>query len=120
GWIDLVALRYAVMLSGVTKLIITKADVLDSFNPVYAATAYSIDGKETDQMPYDLCDVTVTPVYKAFNGWERPISSCKSYEDIPETFKEYCKFVQQFLDTEIAYISNGTGREQLLDVIGKI
>jgi adenylosuccinate synthase len=120
GWIDLVALRYAVMLSGVTKLIITKADVLDSFNPVYAATAYSIDGKETDQMPYDLCDVAVTPVYKAFEGWERPISSCKNYDDIPETFKEYCKFVQQFLDTEIAYISNGTGRDQLLEVIGKI
>jgi len=120
GWIDLVALRYAVMLSGVTRLIITKADVLDSFNPVYAATAYTIDGNETEKVPYDLCDVVASPVYKEFSGWDKPISTCKSFEELPETFKDYCAFIQQFLDTKIAYISNGTAREQLLDVIGKI
>jgi adenylosuccinate synthase len=120
GWMDLVALRYAVMLSGVTRLIITKADVLDSFNPLYAATAYRINGNETDKVPYDLCDVVASPVYKSFSGWDKPISSCKKFEELPETFKEYCSFIQEFLDTKIAYISNGTAREQLLDVIGKI
>ncbi|HEY9177840.1 MAG TPA: adenylosuccinate synthase [Flavipsychrobacter sp.] len=114
GWIDLVALRYAVMLSGVTKLIVTKTDVLDNFNPLKAAVAYIADGKETAEMPYDLCHTTVEPVYKSFEGWERPINECLTYEETPQSFKEYCDFVAQYLGTDIAYISNGTGRDQLL------
>lgn len=114
GWIDLVALRYAVMLSGVTKLIITKADVLDQFNPVKAAVAYNVDGKETKELPYDLCSVAVTPVYQSFAGWDKPISSCTTYDELPQVFKDYCYFVEQYLETKISHISNGTGRDQLL------
>lgn len=114
GWIDLVALKYAVMLSGVTKLIVTKTDVLDNFTPLKAAVAYIADGTETAEMPYDLCHTTVEPVYKTFNGWERPINECSTYEETPQSFKEYCDFVADYLGTEIAYISNGTGRDQLL------
>lgn len=114
GWIDLVALKYAVMLSGVTKLIVTKTDVLDNFSPLKAAVAYIADGTETAEMPYDLCHTTVEPVYKTFNGWERPINECSTYEETPQSFKEYCDFVAEYLGTEIAYISNGTGRDQLL------
>lgn len=114
GWIDLVALKYAVMLSGVTKLIVTKTDVLDNFTPLKAAVAYIADGTETAEMPYDLCHTTVEPVYKTFNGWERPINECSTYEETPQSFKEYCDFVAEYLGTEIAYISNGTGRDQLL------
>ncbi len=116
GWIDLVALRYTVMLSGVTKLIVTKADVLDEFNPVRVAVAYNIEGKETKELPYDLCSVEVAPVYKDFPGWGKPISECKTYEDTPEVFKEYCNFLEQYLGTKIAYVSNGTGRDQLLQI----
>ncbi len=119
GWIDLVALRYAVMLSGVTKLIITKTDVLDEFNPLNVATAYLIDGVETKEMPYDLTSVEVKPVLKTFSGWDRPISGCKTYEETPESFKEYCAFVEDYLQTKIEYISNGTGRDQLLHLSGK-
>lgn len=114
GWIDLVALRYSVMLSGVTKVIMTKTDVLDSFSPLKAATAYIADGTETNEMPYDLCNTTVEPVYHDFAGWEKPINECKTYEETPGTFKEYCNFVEEYLGTKIAYISNGTGRDQLL------
>lgn len=114
GWIDLVALRYAVMLSGVTRLIMTKTDVLDGFNPVYAATSYLAEGEETKQLPYDLCDAQVEPVYEAFPGWDKPISSCTSYDELPQVFKDYCRFVEQYLETKIAYVSNGTGRNQLL------
>ncbi len=114
GWIDLVALKYTVMLSGVTKLIITKADVLDSFSPVKAAIAYLADGKETKELPYDLCDVDIAPVYQEFAGWDKPISTCTTYEEAPQIFKDYCRFVENYLETKIAYISNGTGREQLL------
>lgn len=116
GWIDLVALRYAVMLSGVTKVIVTKADVMDQFNPVQAAVAYNVDDTVTEELPYDLCDVDITPVYKEFPGWDKPIGSCKTYEELPESFKSYCNFIEQYLDTKIAYISNGTGRDQLLKI----
>jgi adenylosuccinate synthase len=114
GWIDLVALRYAVMLSGVTKLIITKADVLDQFNPIKAAVAYNVDGKETKELPYDLCSVSVSPVYQEFPGWDKPVSSCTNYDELPQVFKDYCYFVEQYLETKISHISNGTGRDQLL------
>ncbi|MCD6013675.1 MAG: adenylosuccinate synthase [Flavipsychrobacter sp.] len=114
GWIDLVALRYTVMLSGVTKLIMTKADVLDNFNPIKAATAYLADGHETNELPYDLCDANIVPVYKTFPGWDKPISSCATYDETPQVFRDYCSFVETYLETKIAYISNGTGRDQLL------
>jgi adenylosuccinate synthase len=116
GWIDLVALRYAVMLSGVTKLIITKADVLDNFSSIEAATAYIVDGKETKELPFDLCDVQLAPVYEKFAGWDKPISLCTSYDDLPQVFKDYCRFVENYLETKIAYVSNGTGRDQLLEI----
>ncbi len=114
GWIDLVALRYAVMLSGVTKLIITKTDVMDSFNPIKAATAYTIHGDTTSQMPFDICDAPISPVYSTFDGWDRPISECSNYDELPQTFKDYCAFIEQYLCTKISHISNGTGRDQLI------
>jgi adenylosuccinate synthase len=116
GWIDLVSLRYAVMLSGVTKLIMTKADVMDQFDPIQVATAYRIDGAETKELPYDLCDVEVEAVYEQFPGWGKPISSCKVYDDLPQVFKDYCHYVEQYLETKIAYVSNGTGRDQLVEM----
>lgn len=115
GWIDLVALRYCVMLSGVTRLIITKADVLDKFDPVYAAIAYDINGQSTEDLPYDLCHTALTPVYKAFPGWDKPVSNCTTYDELPRQFSDFCAFLEQYLATPIHYISNGTGREQLLE-----
>jgi adenylosuccinate synthase len=117
GWIDLVALKYVIMLSGVTKLIITKADVLDNFNPIKVATAYNIDGIETNEMPFDLCRENVLPVYREFSGWEKSLSDCRKFFDLPLVFKEYCKFVEDYLETEIAFISNGTGRDQILSKV---
>jgi adenylosuccinate synthase len=114
GWIDLVALRYSVMLSGVTNIIMTKTDVLDSFNPIRAAVAYNIDGGETREMPYDLCDSDVSPVWETFPGWDSPVSECRSVDELPQVFKDYCHFVEQYLGTKIGYVSNGTGRDQLL------
>ncbi|KAA5536726.1 adenylosuccinate synthase [Taibaiella lutea] len=114
GWIDLVALRYVCMLSGVTRLILTKADVLDNFEEIKVATAYNIGGNETNEFPFDICDAEINPVYKTFSGWDKNISECNSPEELPETFKNYCKFVEEFLQTRLQYISNGTGRDQLL------
>ncbi len=114
GWMDLVALRYVCMLSGVTRLIMTKADVLDGFEEIKVATAYDLDGKQTEEFPFDICDRDVAPVYKTFNGWDTSISNCTSYEQLPETFKNYCRFVEDYLQTKIQFVSNGTGRDQLL------
>lgn len=116
GWIDLVALRYAVMLSGVTSIIMTKTDVLDSFNPIKAAVAYNIEGEETREVPYDLCGRAISPVWETFAGWDKPVSECRSAEELPQVFRDYCHFVEQYLGTKIGYISNGTGRDQLLEM----
>ena len=115
GWMDLVALKYAVMISGVTQLIMTKTDVLDEFENIEVAVAYDINGNITEEFPYDINNAAIQPVYKEFQGWKgQPLSECKSLEDLPSTFKEYCNFVEEYLDTKVRYISNGTGRHHLL------
>lgn len=115
GWIDLVALRYAVMLSGVTQIIMTKTDVLDSFNPIKAAIAYNVHGEETREMPYDLCGNDVNPVYQEFKGWtDTPLAQCSAADELPQAFKDYAHVIEQYLGARIAYVSNGTGRDQLL------
>lgn len=114
GWIDLVALRYAVMLSGVTRLIVTKADVLDAFETLKAAVAYKINGVTTDEFPFEINDLDIVPEYRSFPGWKKPISSCTQPEQLPVEFTEYCRFLEQYLKTRIQFVSNGTGRDHLL------
>jgi len=116
GWIDLVALRYAVMLSGVTNIIMTKTDVLDSFDPVRVCTAYLVDGEPQYEMPFDLCGIQPEPVYQDFGGWERPTAGCADASELPLQFWEYLRFVERSLETRVGFISNGPGREQLLEL----
>ncbi len=116
GWMDLVALRYACLLSGVTQLIITKTDVLDDFSPLKVCVAYDVSGKETTQMPFDLCDGEVKPVYIEFEGWKKaPLSAVRSLAELPESFNEYCRFIEDYIGVPVRYISNGVHREQLLE-----
>lgn len=118
GWIDLVALKYAVMLSGVTRLIITKVDVLDEFETLKAAIAYKIEGKETEEFPFDICDSNIEPVYKEFEGWtQNPLTTITTPEQLSLPFKEYCEFIETYLGTRIQFISNGTGRNHLLTLM---
>lgn len=114
GWIDLVALKYTIMLSGVNKLIITKSDVLDGFDEIKVATSYKINGEEIDYMPFDICDENIEPVYTTFKGWSHPISACKNGDKLPDEILNYCQFLEKYLQVKIVYISNGTGRDQLL------
>ncbi len=116
GWMDLVALRYACLLSGVTKLILTKTDVLDAFDPLKICTAYTLNGETTRDMPYDLCGAAVSPVYETFAGWEKPLASCTGPDDLPPAFRDYCRFVEGYLETPIGFVSNGPGRDQLLEL----
>lgn len=114
GWIDLVALRYAVMLSGVTRLIVTKADVLDGFEEIKAAVAYKINEETSEYFPFDSCNVAIEPIYKEFPGWQKNISMCQTPEDLGSHFNNFYKFMESYLNARVQFISNGTGRDQLL------
>lgn len=115
GWIDLVALRYTIMLSGVTRLIITKADVMDEFEEIKMATAYKVGETTTEEMPFDICDMAIEPVYQSFPGWaDQKIASCTALDQLPETFTAYCQFIEKYLGTRVQYVSNGTGRDNLM------
>lgn len=114
GWIDLVALKYTVMLSGVSQLIITKSDVLDGFDVIKAATAYKINETITQELPFDICDAVIEPQYQEFKGWEGEIAACKNKATLPPSFMEFCNFIEQYLGVPVKFVSNGTGRDQLL------
>ncbi|MBR6251694.1 MAG: adenylosuccinate synthase [Bacteroidales bacterium] len=113
GWIDLVALRYAVMLNGVTQLIMMKSDVLDGFDTIRACVAYNINGRETDELPFDISK-DVEPVYMDFEGWKTDMSKVTSEVEFPEEYKEYIKFIEDYLGVPIKYISVGPDRKQTI------
>ena len=116
GWIDLVALKFACMINGVTSIVMTKADVLDSFRELECSTAYSINGVETDEVPFQMERQRPVPVYKKFPGWNTPTNAAKSYAELPDTMKTYVQFINQYLGVPVQYISNGPGREQIIRV----
>lgn len=110
GWLDLVALRYAVMLSGVTDLIMMKSDCLDSFETIKVCTSYKVDGQETDQVPFDTY-ARVEPVYTEFKGWNADLTGCRKEDELPAEFKNYISFMENYLGVPIKIISLGPDRE---------
>lgn len=114
GWIDLPALKYAVMINGVTQIAMTKSDVLNDFETIEACTEYEINGKKTTEIPYDICDVKINPVYHKLCGWKTDLRNFSSYDDLPETFLGYLQFIEEYLGTEVTMISTGPERERLL------
>ena len=113
GWIDLVALKYAIMINGVTKLIMMKSDVLDTFSTIKACVAYNINGKITTELPYDLAK-DVKPVYKEIKGWQTDLTQCTSEEQLPQAFLDYITFLEKELETPISIISVGPDRAQTI------
>ena len=113
GWIDLVALKYAIMINGVTKLIMMKSDVLDDFETIKACVAYNQNGHLIDYFPYDINE-GIEPVYVEMPGWKQNLTECSSEADFPEAFKDYIEFLEQQLETPIAIISVGPDREQTI------
>ncbi len=114
GWLDLVALKYTVMLNGVTDLIMMKSDCLDSFTEIKACTSYIVDGKETDQFPFDIKD-GVTPVYTSFKGWNQDLTGVRREEDLPGAFKDYLRFIEDYLGVPVKIISLGPDREATIE-----
>ena len=113
GWIDLVALKYAIMINGVTKLIMMKSDVLDTFSTIKACVAYNVNGKETTELPYSL-ENNVTPSYKEIQGWQTDLTKCTTEEELPQAFKDYINFLEKELETPIVILSVGPDRAQTI------
>ncbi|MCW5908942.1 MAG: adenylosuccinate synthase [Chitinophagales bacterium] len=114
GWIDLPALKYAIMINGVTQIAMTKADVLNDFETIEACTDYSINNTVTREIPYDLANTVINPVYHKLCGWKTDLRKFSNYDDLPETFLGYLSFVEEYLATEVTMISTGPERERLV------
>ncbi len=118
GWIDLVALRYAIMVNGVTQLIMMKSDVLDTFDTIKACVAYKQNGETIEDFPYSI-DNGIEPVYVEMPGWKTDMTKFTSEEQFPEAFCNYVKFLEEQLETPIKIISIGPDREQTIVRNGK-
>lgn len=116
GWIDLVALNFACMVNGVTKLVMTKADVLDAFEELKVCTSYVVNGEKTSQVPFQMTKVAIEPEWKSFKGWKQDVTAMKSASQLPEVMKEYVSYINEYLGVKVAYISNGPGRDQLIEI----
>jgi adenylosuccinate synthase len=116
GWIDLVALRYACMLNGVTQVIMTKADVLDAFENLDVCTAYRIHEKETRQVPFQMNGLAIEPVLERFPGWHQDTTQIKEASALPDTMHNYIKFINEYIGAPVKYVSNGPGRDQIVHV----
>jgi adenylosuccinate synthase len=117
GWIDLVALNFACMINGVTKIVMTKADVLDAFRELQVCTSYKVNGVETKQVPFQMEKQKPEPQYLSFSGWNTDTSAAKTPGELPDTMKKYVNFINEYLGVHIHYISNGPGRDQIVQVI---
>ncbi|MDT3402410.1 adenylosuccinate synthase [Mucilaginibacter terrae] len=114
GWIDLPALKYAIMLNGVTQLVMTKADVLSGFEKIYACTHYIYQGETIDYMPYDICTIKPEPVLQEIDGWHEDITGIKELSEIPARLQSYMDFLEAQLGVPVKYLSVGPDRVQTL------
>lgn len=110
GWLDLVALKYAIMINGVSDIALTKADVMSDFDTINVCTAYRVNGELTTQMP-TASDAVIEPVYTTLKGWKQDISKCKSYDELPQVFKDYIRFIEEETKTKVSIVSVGPDRE---------
>lgn len=115
GWLDLPALKYATMINGVTELAITKADVLSGFDQIKICTEYQLsDGSKIDRLPYDLDRDHVEPQYQIFEGWNEDLTDAKSFNELPDSLKDYLMFIENYLGIPIKFISLGPNRSQCI------
>ena len=111
GWLDLVALKYAVMMNGVTELIMMKSDVLNDFDTIKVAVGYEVDGRRVDYFPFESNE-EVMPVYREFPGWKCDICNVRSYDEFPKEFRDYVAFIEQETGVPVKIISVGPDRDE--------
>ena len=111
GWLDLVALKYSIMINGVTQLIMMKSDVMNDFETIRVATAYKVNGVETEEFPFSI-EEGVEPVYTDFEGWQCDLRKCRSHEEFPAAFKSYVEFIERETGVPVKVISVGPDRDE--------
>ncbi len=114
GWIDLPALKYAIMINGVTELSMMKADVLSVFETIKVCTHYQINSEIVDYLPFDIDGVEITPIYKELKGWNCDLTSLQNYESSPQALKDYVSYLEKELEVPITVVSVGPDRKQTL------
>ncbi len=114
GWIDLVALKYAVMINGVTDLIMMKSDVLDEFDTIKVCTSYKVNGKIVEHLPYDMQSVEIEPIYVDMPGWKISMTAMTKEDELPDEFRKYIKFIEEQLAVPVTILSVGPDRSQTI------
>jgi len=114
GWIDIPQLRYTMLINGVTEICMTKIDVLNIFEEIAAATHYQYGGKTTIQLPFDLCQTDVKPLFKNYKGWNSSLDDIRNFENLPSEARAYLDELEQMLGVPIKMISTGPEREKLI------
>ncbi len=114
GWLDLVALKYAVQINGVTELMMMKADVLSGFKEIKVCTAYKYQGKEIEHLPFNIEEENVTPVYTTLSGWKKDLTKLTSSKELPESLNNYIAFLEEKLGVPIKIVSVGPDRLQTI------
>ena len=116
GWLDLVALKYACQINGVTELMMMKGDVLSGFKTIKICTSYMYNGEQIEHFPYDIESDSIKPNYKEFNGWEEDLTQKESFDSLPNSLKEYMSFIEKELNIPITIVSVGPDRKQTIFV----
>lgn len=114
GWVDLPAMKYAIMINGVTELSMMKADVLSCFEKIKVCTHYEINGEVVDYLPFDINDVDVKPIYEELEGWNCDLTQLQSFEEAPQALKDYVLYLEKALEVPITVVSVGPDRNQTL------
>lgn len=111
GWLDLVAMKYTVMMNGATSLIMMKADVMNDFDTIKVAVGYKVNGQIIDWFPYEACDTEIEPIYKEFKGWKCDINNIRNYDELPQELKDYISFIEQETGVPVSTVSVGPDRD---------
>jgi adenylosuccinate synthase len=114
GWLDLPALKYAIMINGTTELFMMKADVLDSFEEIKICTRYKINGKETAHLPFDPVNQKIEPVYQTFKGWNCSLEKVRSKDEVPGALRDYISFIENETGIPVSIVSTGPDRTQTI------
>ncbi|NBU80843.1 MAG: adenylosuccinate synthase [Flavobacteriaceae bacterium] len=114
GWLDLVALKYAIQINGVTQLMMMKGDVLSGFDTLKVATAYNYKGKVINHLPYNIEEENVTPIYTEFKGWKQDLTGLTTFESLPKELKDYIEFIEREVEVPIKIVSVGPDRKQTI------
>ncbi len=114
GWLDIPALKYAVMINGVTELMMMKADILSGFDKIQVCTSYTYQGKKIDYLPYDYSPAQLSPVYTELNGWNQDLTGLNSPDQMPDALNDYIAFIEQQTGVPISIVSVGPDRTQTL------